>query len=52
MRCMPSSRSFAENRGVSPLASPSGDNGPGTFSLSRIDSAKTHRKPVFESAPA
>ena len=52
MRCMPSSRSFCEKRGVSLFASPSGDNGPGTFSLSRIDSANTQRNPVFASAPA
>ena len=52
MRCIPSSRSFAEKRGVSPFARPSGDNGPGTFSLSRIDSANTQRSPVVESAPA
>ena len=49
---MPSSRSFCEKRGVSLFASPSGDSGPGTFSLSRIDSAKTHRKPVGASAAA
>jgi hypothetical protein len=50
--CKPWSRSFGENRGVSLLASPSGDIGPGTFSLSRIDSANTQRKPVFASALA
>ena len=51
MRCMPSSRSFCENRGVSLFARPSGDSGPGTFSLSRIDSANTQRRPVFDNAP-
>ena len=49
---MPSSRSFCEKRGVWLFASPSGESGPGTFSLSRIDSANTHRSPVFESAAA
>ena len=52
MRCRPSSRSLAENRGASLLASPSGDIGPATFSLSRIDSANTQRRPVCASAAA
>ena len=52
MRCMPSSRSLGENRGASLLASPSGDIGPATFSLSRIDSANTQRRPVCASAAA
>ena len=52
MRCRPSSRSFAEKRGVVPVARPSGDSGPGTFSLSRTPSANTQRSPVFDNALA
>ena len=49
---MPSSRSLGENLGVSLLASPSGDIGPATFSLSRTDSANTQRSPVWANAAA
>ena len=52
MRCMPSSRSLGENLGASLLASPSGDIGPATFSLSRMDSANTQRRPVCANAAA
>ena len=52
MRCMPSSRSLAENLGATLLASPSGDIGPATFSLSRTDSANTQRRPVRANAAA
>ncbi len=50
MRCNPSSRSFAEKRGVWLFASPSGDIGPATLSLSRTDSAKMQRSPICASA--
>src|SRR5207249_3846820 len=49
---IPSSRSLGENLGVSLLASPSGDIGPATFSLSRTDSANTQRSPVWANAAA
>ena len=49
---MPSSRNFAENLGASLAASPSGDIGPATFSLSRIDSANTQRRPDCANAAA
>ena len=51
---MPSSRSLAENRGVSltALAIARVDIGPGTFSASRIPSAKTQRSPESASTSA
>ena len=52
MRCRPSSRSLGENLGATLLASPAGDIGPSTFSLSRIDSANTQRRPVCANAAA
>ena len=54
MRWSPSSRSRAENRGVSLTACAIArvDTGPGTFSASRIPSAKTHRSPESASTPA
>ena len=52
IRCMPSSRSFGENLGEALFASASTDIGPATFSLSRIDSANTQRRPVCASAAA
>ena len=48
----PRRAAWAENRGRSLLASPSCDIGPGTFSLSRIDSANTQRRPLWASAAA
>ena len=47
MRCMPSSRSLSENRGVSLTVRAIAlvDIGPGTFSASRIPSANTQRSP-------
>lgn len=53
MRCMPSSRSFVEKRGVPLAASFSGDIGPGApVSRSRMNSANTQRCPVPASAAA
>ena len=51
---MPSSRSLSENRGVSLTASAIAlvDIGPGTFSASRIPSAKTQRSPESASTAA
>ena len=42
----------ARTWGATLLASPSGDIGPATFSLSRIDSANTQRRPVCANAAA